>query len=164
LALDASAVLGKPEVAGAQVSPPGTYKATVTKVRAGNAQLIEGALFWRRFLRKRLAAEQAEAAAAQTPSYGNRGYLALTDDDLVLVGVDASVRVKLTEPLVTISRTQVASAEIGKAGVMLGSLPLRIALTNGDEWVFEVPRLVRRKGRQLVAELTERPDAASKST
>ena len=47
---------------------------------------------------------------------------------------------------------------------MLGSLPLRITLTNGDEWVFEVPRLVRRKGKQLVAELVERPDAASKST
>jgi hypothetical protein len=164
LAVDASAVLGKPEVAGAQVSPLGTYKATITKVRAGNVQLVEGALFWRRFLRKKLAAEQAEAAAARTPSYGTRGYLALTADDLVLVGVDASVRVKLTEPLVTISRTQVASAEIGKAGVMLGSLPLRITLTNGDEWVFEVPRVVRRKGKQLVAELAQRPDAASKST
>jgi hypothetical protein len=162
LALDASAVLGKPEIAGAQVSPLGTYKATIAKVRAGNVQLVEGALFWRRFLRKKLVAERAEAAAAQTPTYGNRGYLALTADDLVLVGVDASVRVKLTEPLITISRTQVASAEIGKAGVMLGSLPLRITLTNGDQWAFEVPRLVRRKGKQLVAELAERPDAASK--
>lgn len=164
MALDASAVLGKPEVAGVQVSPLGTYKATITKARAGNVQLVEGALFWRRFLRKRLAAERAEAAAAQTPNYGNRGYLALTDDDLVLVGVDASVRVKLTEPLVTISRTQVASAEIGKAGVMLGSLPMRITLTNSDEWVFEIPRVIKRKGKQLVAELAERPDAASKST
>jgi hypothetical protein len=89
LALDASAVLGKPEVVGAQVSPLGTYKATIAKARAGNVQLVEGALFWRRFLRKKLAAERAEAAAAQTPSYGNRGYLALTADDLVLVGVDA---------------------------------------------------------------------------
>jgi hypothetical protein len=164
LALDASAVLGKPEIAGAQVSPLGTYKATIAKVRGGNVQLVEGALFWRRFLRKKLAAEQAEAAAAQTPTYGNRGYLALTADDLVLLGVDASVRVKLTEPLVTISRTQVASAAIGKAGVMLGSLPLRITLTNGDEWVFEVPRVVRRKGKQIVAELADRHDAASKST
>jgi hypothetical protein len=125
---------------------------------------MEGALFWRRYLRKKLAAEQAEAAAAQTPSYGNRGYLALTDDDLILVGVDASVRVKLTEPLLTISRTQVAYAEIGKAGVMLGSLPLRITLANGDEWVFEVPRVVRRKGKQLVAELGECPHTASTST
>jgi hypothetical protein len=164
LALDASAVLGKPEVAGAQVSPLGTYKASIAKVRAGNAQLMEGALFWRRFLRKKLATERAEAAAAQTPSYGNRGYLALTADDLVLVGVNASVRVKLTEPLVTISRTQIASAEIGKAGVMLGSLPLRITLTNGDEWVFEVPRIVRRKGKHLVAELAQRSGAASQST
>jgi hypothetical protein len=164
LALDASAVLGKPEVAGVQVSPLGTYKATIAKVRAGNVQLMEGALFWRRFLRKKLATERAEAAAAQTPSYGNRGYLALTADDLVLVGVDASVRLKLTEPLVTISRTEIASAEIGKAGVLLGSLPLRIALTNGDDWVFEVPRMIRRRGKHLVAELAERPDAASKST
>jgi hypothetical protein len=164
LALDASVVLGRPEVAGAQVSPLGTYKAGVTKARAGNVQIVEGALFWRRILRKKLAAEQAEAAGAQTPRYGNRGYLALTADDLVLVGVDASVRVKLTEPLVNISRTQVASAEIGKAGVMLGSLPLRITLTNGEKWVFEVPRLVRRKGRQLVAELGVRSDAASMST
>jgi hypothetical protein len=164
VALDASAVLGKPEIAGAQVSPLGTYKATITKVRAGNVQLVEGALFWRRLLRKKLAAERGEAAAAQTPSYGNRGYLALTDDDLVLVGVDASVRVKLTQPLVSIPRTQVASAKIGKAGVMLGSLPLRIALTNGDEWVFEVPRVIRRKGKQLVAELAERLDATSRST
>jgi hypothetical protein len=153
-------VLGKPEVAGAQVSPLGTYKASITKARAGNVQIMEGALFWRRFLRKKLAAEQAETAAAQTPRYGNRGYLALTADDLVLVGVDASVRVKLTEPLVTISPTQVASAEIGKAGVMLGSLPLRITMTNGDEWVFEVPRVVRRKGKQLVAELAERADGS----
>jgi hypothetical protein len=58
----------------------------------------------------------------------------------------------------------VASAEIGKAGVMLGSLPLRITLTNGDEWVFEVPRLISRRGRQLVAELARRPDAASTLT
>ena len=85
MGLDASVVLGKPEVAGAQVSPLGTYKATIAKVRAGNVQLMEGALFWRRFLRRKLATEQAEAAAAQTPSYGNRGYLALTADDLVLV-------------------------------------------------------------------------------
>jgi hypothetical protein len=164
LALDASAVLGKPEVAGAQVSALGTYKASITKVRAGNVQLMEGALFWRRFLRKKLAAEQAQAAAAQTPKFGNRGYLALTADDLVLVGVDASVRVKLTEPLVTVSRGQVAAAEIGKAGVMLGSLPLRITLANGDQWVFEVPRVVRRKGKQLVAELAKRPEAASAPT
>jgi hypothetical protein len=164
LALDASAVLGKPEVVGAQVSPLGTYKATVTKVRTGNVQLVEGALFWRRALRRKLAAEQAEAAAAQTPSYGSRGYLALTDEDLVIVGVDASVRVKLTEPLTTISRTQVASAALGKAGVILGSLPLRITLTNGDEWAFEVPRLVRRKARRIVAELADRPHAASAVT
>jgi hypothetical protein len=164
LALDASAVLGEPELAGAQVSPLGTYKAGIAKVRSGDAQLIEGALFWKRFLRKKLAAERAEAAAAQTPSYGNRGYLALTGDALVLIGVDASVRVKLTEPLVSLPRTRVASAEIGKAGVMLGSLPLRITLTNGDEWVFEVPRLISRRGRQLVAELARRPDAASTLT
>ena len=160
-AVDASAVLGKPEVVGAQVSPPGTYRATIAKARTGNGQLVEGALFWRRFLRKKLAAERAEAAAAQTPSYGSRGYLALTADDLVLVGVDASVRVKLTEPLATISRTQIASAELGKAGVMLGSLPLSITLTNGDEWMFEVPCLVGRKGKHLVAELAERPHAGS---
>jgi hypothetical protein len=151
MALDATSLLGAPQIAGVQIAPRGTYKEILGSTR-GNAQIVAGSAFWRFALRKQVAEEHEEAARSDAPPIGNRAFAALTEREFALVSVDASTRMRLVAVISTTPRSDIASAELGKS-FPGASMPLTITLRDGQRWLFEVPWLVRRRARKLVAQL-----------
>lgn len=155
MALDASTLLGTTQIAGVQVAPLGTFKKQISSMRMAPASggPVAGGI-WRLILRKKIAAEQELATESDAPDIGNRAFLAVTATELALVRVETRTRVKLGELITTLARADVASAEMSKSGTPGGSLPLVITLRDGRRWIFEVARLHRGSGEQIVAALS----------
>jgi hypothetical protein len=152
MALDASSLLSTPQIAGVQVSPPGTYKRTVSHI-GGGPDIQIGSRILGLLLRKKVAQEQAQAAESDAPPIGNRALLALTADDLALVTLDTRKRLKPVEVISRVPRTDVASTELRGGGFPGASMPLTITLKSGKHWLFEVPWLVRGRARKLTEAL-----------
>jgi hypothetical protein len=135
--LNASDILGSPEVAGCKVNPRGANKGTIAKAGAG--QGLGGAAAGVVADKKRKA-EQVEAATSTAPSFGTIAWLALTADELALVDIEVKRGLKLSNVLARVPRSEVTSVVLGKAPPLI-SKPLTITLANGDHWIFEVPAL-----------------------
>jgi hypothetical protein len=146
MALDASQILGSPQLAGCKVNPRGTNKATMSRAGGGG---IGGAVA-STVAAKRVGAERAQAAATVTPAFTMIGWLALTDSELALVSVDRKRGLKLDAVLGRVPRADVKSVELGKAPPMI-SKPLIITFTNGDQWIVEVPALGKGDVKQIAA-------------
>lgn len=154
MALDASTLLSEPQLAGVQVAPLGTFKKQITSMKPGaSGGPVTGGI-WKLMLRKKLAAEQELATESDAPDIGNRAFLAVTATELALVTVETRTRVKLGELITTLPRVDIASAEMSKSGTPGGSLPLVITLKDGRRWIFEVARLNRGAGEQVVEALS----------
>lgn len=134
MALDASQMLDTPQRAGVKVNPRGTSK-----------RLAIGGLAGEALMRRR-------SATSETPSFGRLAYLAVTDDELVLIKLTGAAKVRLDEIIARVPLAEVQSAELGR-GL---ALPLTISFTDGGSWLLEVPRLNGRDGGAVVAELAQR--------
>jgi hypothetical protein len=147
MALDASTILGSPQLAGCKVNPRGSNKATLSRVGVaeGLGGVVAGAMAGRH-----VEAEKAQAAASATPSFAVIGWLALTANELALVSIDRKRGLKLDQALARVPRSDVRSIELGKAAPMI-SKPLIVTFTNGNQWVFEVPALGKGDIKQMVA-------------
>src|ERR671933_2402346 len=108
MGLDASQVLGSPQIAGARVNPKGFAKKTITASAAKHAGVVGAAVTARAGYKAQQ--EQATAAeASDTPKF-KLAYLALTADELALVRLKAGlVSTKFGEVLVRVPRSEVAS-------------------------------------------------------
>jgi hypothetical protein len=137
LALNASDILGSPEVAGCKVNPRGANKGTIAKAGAGQGI---GGLAAGVVADKKRKPEQAEAATSAAPSFGTIAWLALTADELALVDIEVKRGLKLSNVLVRVPRSEITSVVLGKAPPLI-SKPLTITFANGDHWIFEVPAL-----------------------
>ncbi len=94
MALDASQLLGSPQLAGAKVNPRGMARRVARNV-AGT-------------LPARIAYGPNDRAPSETPSFGRLAYLAVTDRELALIKLRSGVvRVFLDEVVVRIPRTEV---------------------------------------------------------
>jgi hypothetical protein len=148
MGLDASQVLGSPQVAGARVNPKGFAKKTITRSAGSHAGLVGAAVTARAGYKAQQ--EQAEAAAeSETPKF-KLAYLALTADELALVRLKAGlVSTKIGEVLMRVPRAQVASAEMGGGF----SAALTITMRDGGTWLLEVPKVSKKDAEKLVAQL-----------
>ena len=160
MALDATATLGMPELAGVKVNPLGMAARTAGAVggTAGGGALVDAvsagvnaALSMRD---QRRAQEVTSQAQALTPKFGRLAYLAASATELALIEVQTynAVRLRLGEIIASIPRDQVASAVLGRGRRML-SPPLTITFTNGTLWALEVPRPSKRHAKELVRAL-----------
>jgi hypothetical protein len=149
MGLDASQVLGSPQIAGARVNPKGFAKKTITSSAAKHAGLVGAAVTARAGYR----AQQEQAAAASTsdtPSF-KLAYIALTADELALVKLKTGlVGTKLGEVMLRVPRADVASVEMGGGF----SSALTVTLREGDTWLLEVPRVSKKDAEALVAALS----------
>jgi hypothetical protein len=128
--LDASELLGAPQLAGVTVCPPGTSR------RLG---LI--------FRGLGLLAGNRRSDAAETPSFGTWGYLAATDRDFALIELQQGLAgMKPDHVVAQFPRSAVLSTELGAASP---ATPLTIEFTNGDRWALEVPPLSGNRARKL---------------
>jgi hypothetical protein len=147
MALDASQLLGSPQLAGSKVNPRGTNKATMSKVggAGGLGGAVAGAVAG-----KHVGAERAQAAASETPAFEVIGWLALTASELALVSIDRKGGLSLDQVIGRVPRADVRSVELGKAAPMV-SKPLIITFTDGNQWVVEVPALAKGGAKEIAA-------------
>ncbi len=140
MALDASLVMGSPQLAAAKVWHRGTaWRNTVRVNYSADAVLLAPFVAWM------LYGARPDLAPAQTPRLGGMAaLLAVTKDDLVLVGLRGKTpaRVIARVPLV-----QVRDFGLDRAR---GVWPLTITFGDGDSWRLEVPRF-NKKAASAVA-------------
>ena len=140
MALDASQLLGSPQLAGAKVNPRGMAR----RVAGGVAGTLPA----------RIVYGPSNRTASDTPKFGRLAYLAVTESELALIKLRSGVvRVFLDEVVERVPRTQVASAELG-GGV---APPLTIIFSDGSNWDFEVPRPSKGHAKSVVGALTQVP-------
>jgi hypothetical protein len=147
VALNASDILGSPEVAGCKVNPRGTNKGTIAKAGVGEGL---GGLAAGMVANKKRKGEIAEAATSVAPSFNVIAWLALTASELALVDIETKRGLKLSNVLARVPRSEVTSVVLGKAPPLI-SKPLTVTLANGDHWIFEVPALGKGGVQEIVA-------------
>lgn len=143
--VDASDVLGSQQVAGLWIQPRNSAKQMVGRVAGsvvgGMAGSVAGSA----------ATGEFKGAPEGTPNFGKVAFLALSGDELALIGVQKGIhlRPKLADDAVArVSKTAVAGAELGDGKL---ASPLTISFTNGVTWDFEIPRARRAAGETFVA-------------
>jgi hypothetical protein len=148
MGLDASKLLGSPQIAGARVNPKGFAKKTITRSAGAHAGVVGAAVTARAGYKAQQ--EQAEtAAASDTPKF-KLAYLAVTADEVALIRCKAGLAsTKLDEVLRRVPRAEVASAELGDGF----SSALTIELRDGDTWLLEVPKVSKKDAEKVVGVL-----------
>ena len=148
MGLDASQLLGAPQIAGVKVNPRGMAKRVAGGGRgvgagAGGAGILGGAIG------SKIASKmQPGSVPSESPDFGRNAYLALTDDELALIKLKSGVvTLKFDEVLARVPRSDVTSAELG-GGV--SAVALTITFTNGTAWALEVPRPSKKHAEELV--------------
>jgi hypothetical protein len=139
VALDASQLLGSPQLAGVKVNPLGMAR-RVSRGVAGQ-------------LPTRIAYGPSTPTTPDTPEFGRLAYIAVTQSELALIKLRSGiVRVFLDEVVERIPRSEVASAELG-GGV---APSLTITFSNGEGWTLEVPRPSKGSAKAVVDVLSHR--------
>jgi len=157
MAIDATAILGAPQLAGVKVNPLGFGKRTAGKFGAAGAgggvagaisAGVTNAIGMKAEKRAKLA-----AAESRTPQFGRLAYLAVTDGELALVELvqDGMVGLRLQEVIERVPRSDVASAQLSRAGIY--SPPLTLGFTDGNTWRLEVPLPSRKQAKEVVRAL-----------
>jgi len=146
MADDASRALGAPQIAGSLVNPKGLTK-KVTASAAGSE--IGGAIG---NLAAGVIAGRTSGAAAETPSFGRVGYVAVSDDEVALVKTKTGAfKMKVTdEVLARAPRADVASVELDQ-GALLSHLKIEFA--NGVVWQFDIPKQAKKTAQGVTRAL-----------
>jgi hypothetical protein len=163
--INASDLLGAPQIAGVVVSPPGFFR---RKESAPGHAFGSPTLGW---ISNKLAGERGREerrrdadASKNTPECGDYGYLAVTDTDLALTTAEfrkGGAGLKLGQLVTRVPRSTVAQVELAGGSrhptlYILSPAPLRIAFTDGTAWAFEVNRFSRGRAKRLVRSLQSR--------
>lgn len=165
LAASISNLLGAPQVAGTFVNPKGFTKSTAigeagSQIGGGPAEVLAGKVVgaFAGVLAGALTDVAREARAQQdahdsTPSFGALAYLALTEDEVLVIQADTDmIRWATVGPEIfgRASRSAVASAELD---LRRWSSALRIGFADGERWQFEVRRPHRDTAEQVARAL-----------
>jgi hypothetical protein len=145
MALDATQILGSPQLAGVKVSPKGFAKSTAAgSAGVGVGGILGGAIS---ATAGTLAGKREAQMRSSTPAFGRAAYLAVTDQELALIGLTSRlVSFKLAEIIVRVPRVDVASAEIGR-----GVAPsLTITFNNDESWQLEFGRVAKKDAQAVV--------------
>jgi hypothetical protein len=146
MALDASSVLGSPQLAGVKVNPRGAGRTTAA-ASIGLGGGIVGAAIGAGAGMKAGQKQAGIAAASETPAFGRLAYLAVTESELALIKLKSGmVTVHLDEVIVRVGRSAVASSEMG-GGI---SPSLTITFGDGGSWQLEVPRPSKKHAQEVI--------------
>ena len=141
MAIDASELLGAPQIAGVKVMARGaTMGRAFNQGGAAVGGLIGAA---GGALASGKAAKKGAAGRAETPDFKGQALLALTDADVALIKLkQGAVSAKPTEVIARAPRDQVTEATIAN-----GLVPkLSISFADGSAWTMDVPRVVKKQG------------------
>jgi hypothetical protein len=164
--IDASDLLGAPQLAGVVVSPVGLFRSIESNLTAMPGGVIVPGSTGPAISDKlggKSASEQRQAdaeASATTPDCGKWGFLAVTDRDVALTTTQPPKMVgrRLGEIVERVPRSTVTAARLAGGWrhptlYMFSSAPFRILFADGTAWVFEVSRFYRRHARHVVRAL-----------
>ncbi|HEY6526442.1 MAG TPA: hypothetical protein VIY10_21840 [Solirubrobacteraceae bacterium] len=167
--INASELVGAPQIAGVVVSPVGLYREIESRTTAFTGGVVVsgklGPAIGDKLGGKSAAEERSRDATVSdsTPECGKWGFLAVTDAELALTTTAAPKWVgrQLGELVIRVPRSTVAQAELaGGWGhptyYMFGSAPLCITFTDATAWTFEINRFARRGARRVVHALHDR--------
>jgi hypothetical protein len=144
MALDASEILGTPQLAGVKVNRRGMGAAVVRSVGLMSGGTPAVSLNARRH--PNTTAQSAKGS--DTPSIGRIAFLAVTADEIVLIDVKSRiVTTYLASVIARAPRDEVATIELEGGG--LYSMPLTVRFVDGDSWALEVPKPYRRDARRV---------------
>jgi hypothetical protein len=144
MALDASQLLGSPQLAGVKVSPRGLTKSTALgSAGLGVGGLLGGAIS--ATAGAKAGRRQAETGS-DTPKFGRVAYLAVTQEELALIKLTGLATFKLDEVIARVPRSDVASAEIGRSLAP----SLTITFGSGGSWQLEVARVSKKDAEAVV--------------
>ena len=141
MAADASDILGARQIASVNVMPRGDTWSNAWRqggmgvggiVGAGVGELASGE-----------AAKRGTTAEAETPKFGGKALLALTDEEVALVTLrSGSLTSKAGDVIARLPRNQVTQAALAD-----GMVPkLSITFADGSAWSMDVPRVFKRRG------------------
>ena len=140
MALDASSVLGSPQLASAKVWHRGQGWLTAARVNfSADAVLLAPLVAWMMF------GPRPDRSPAQTPRFGFVALLAVTKDELALVSLKARA------PAGVIARIPLSEVRAFDLSRGRGVWPLIITLGDGDIWRLEVPRFNKKAARAVAA-------------
>jgi len=129
MALDASRVLGSPQLAAAKVWPRGqAWRNTVRMNYSVDAMMLAP------LVARIMFGPRPDSSPAQTPRFGSVALLAVTRDELALISLKARA------PAGVIARVPLAEVGAFDLGHARGVWPLTITFGNGDNWRLEIPR------------------------
>jgi len=93
------------------------------------------------------------SAESRTPDFGRLAWLAITERDLALIELkqDGLVGLRLDNVIERVARSDVASAELGRAGIY--SPLFTLGFTDCNTWRLEVPLPSKKHAKQVVRAL-----------
>jgi hypothetical protein len=138
MALDASQVLGSPQLAAVKVNHRGmaTRNNAIGGAIAGAAAAI-------------MQDHPGSSGPDQTPRFGRLALLAVTDGEFALVGLKSTLTLKVDKVLVRVPRSEVKSIELGR-GV---PTPLTVLFGHGGTWRLEVPPPNKKHAEEVIRAL-----------
>jgi hypothetical protein len=160
--IDASDLLGSPQLAGVVVSPVGLFRHIESNMTVMSGGVVvpgtTGPVISDK-LGGSQAAKQREAdagASAQTPDCGKWGFLAVGERDVALTTTQPPKLVgrrlgELVEraPRSTITAVSLEGGWRHPTLYLFSSAPLRIVFADGTTWAFEVARFYRRHAKRV---------------
>jgi hypothetical protein len=147
MAIDISQFLNSPAIATAKVEPHGTmWRATSRQSSSPLATMIAP------LMARVMMGPKPELGGAQTPTF-SVGILAITEDELVLVGLTPGVTLKPSGVLSRVPLSDVQACELKRARL---SSPLTVTFRDGGRWLLEVARLDLPRGKKLAAAFSAR--------
>ncbi len=162
--INASDLLGAPQIAGVGVNPIGWQRRQMAGATYHGNRLspwIGDKLAGERGAQQR---QRDAAMSDSTPECGGWGYLAVTDTELALTTAEfrkGGAGLKLGQLVTRVPRSTVAHIELAGGWqhptlYVLSSPQLRITFTDATAWAFEVNRFSRRRAKRVVRTLQSR--------
>jgi hypothetical protein len=142
MGLNASDLLGAPQVAGSKVTPIGAARQRA-RVAGGGVGVLPTEIAAKLMFGKK----SKELQGSQTPKFGSLGYLAASEAELAIISMKPhGFTGKLNQMVMRVPRSQASAAEM--TGAMIGKLV--ITFTDGSQWAFEVPTQNKKDARAIV--------------
>jgi hypothetical protein len=142
MALDASLVLGSPQLAATKVWHRGTaWRITARVNYSANAVLLAP------LVARMMYGPRPDASPAQTPRLGGiAALLAVTEDELVLIRLKGR-----STPAGVIARIPLGEVTTFDLEHARGVWPLTITFRDGDTWRLEIPRFNKKAASTVSA-------------
>lgn len=164
--IDASDLLGAPQLAGVVVSPVGLFRSIESNLTVMSGGVVvpgsTGPAIGDK-LGGKSAAEQRQVdagASARTPDCGKWGFLAVSDRDVVLTTTQPPNMVgrRLGALVERVPRDRITGAELEGGWrhptlYLFSSASFRITFADATTWAFEVSRFYRRHAKRVIRTL-----------